>query len=173
MTNEQLGQSEWVRAAVERYQDALIRYAWLQTGNIEIARDVVQDTFTRLCAEEPQHLNSHLAQWLFTVCRNRALDVQKKNGLRKPPIGDAAILRIDPAADPAKRAEQREDAADALSLVSQLPMNQQEVLRLKFQNGFSYKEISQIIGLSVGNVGFLIHSAIKTVRQRMGADYGK
>jgi RNA polymerase sigma-70 factor (ECF subfamily) len=50
-------------------------------------------------------------------------------------------------------------------LIDRLPHNQQEVIRLKFQNGFSYKEISRITQLSVSNVGFLIHTAIKALQR--------
>ena len=42
-----------------------------------------------------------------------------------------------------------------------------EVIRLKFQSGFSYREISRISGHSVSNVGFLIHTGLKTIRRRM------
>jgi len=52
-----------------------------------------------------------------------------------------------------------------LKLIGELPRNQQEVIRLKFQNGFSYKEISRITALSVTNVGFLIHTAVTQLRR--------
>jgi len=39
------------------------------------------------------------------------------------------------------------------------------VIRLKFQNGFSYKEISRITELSASNVGFLIHTAVQRLRR--------
>jgi RNA polymerase sigma-70 factor (ECF subfamily) len=49
-----------------------------------------------------------------------------------------------------------------------LPKNQQEVIRLKFQHGLSYKEISTVTNLSVTNVGFLIHTGLKVLRERFG-----
>ena len=52
-----------------------------------------------------------------------------------------------------------------LALVGDLPENQREVLRLKFQCGLKYREISEVTGLSVSNVGFLIHTAISTLRK--------
>ena len=48
-----------------------------------------------------------------------------------------------------------------------LPANQQEVIRLKFQHGLSYKQIAEVTQLSVSNVGFLIHAGLKTLRQRL------
>ena len=63
--------------------------------------------------------------------------------------------------------EQEEQLADVLKILSTLPTNQQEVLRLKFQNDLSYLEISQVTNLTVGNVGFLIHTGLKTIRERV------
>src|SRR5689334_8392868 len=77
-------QADWVRAALDRYSGPLTRYALLITGNLEQARDVVQDTFIRLCAEDRTRIEPHLAPWLFTVCRNRALDVQRKERRLNP-----------------------------------------------------------------------------------------
>ena len=51
-----------------------------------------------------------------------------------------------------------------LELLETLPQSQQEVIRLKFQNGFSYQEICRIRGQSISNVGYLIHAGIKTLR---------
>jgi RNA polymerase sigma factor (sigma-70 family) len=51
--------------------------------------------------------------------------------------------------------------------VGKLSPNQQEVLRLRFEEGFSYQEIAQVTGLSVTNVGFLLHAALKAIRLQM------
>jgi DNA-directed RNA polymerase specialized sigma24 family protein len=71
-------ETEWLRSTVERFTTPLTRYAASLTGDADRARDVVQDTFMRLCEQEPKHLNGCLAEWLFTVCRHRALDLCRK-----------------------------------------------------------------------------------------------
>jgi len=167
MNTEETRRTEWVRAAVDRYAGPLTRYAALITGDLEQARDVVQDTFVRLCAEKPGTVNAHLAQWLFTVCRNRALDVHRKESRVKPLSEVEMNSQASSNPSPAEHAEQRETASELLGLLAQLPKNQQEVVRLKFQNGLSYQEISKITKLTVSNVGFLIHTAIKTIRQQL------
>ncbi len=68
---------------------------------------------------------------------------------------------------PAVEAERRDDHGRALQFLARLPRGQQEVLRLKFQGDLSYLEISRITNLSVGNVGFLIHTGLKTIREKM------
>lgn len=65
--------------------------------------------------------------------------------------------------------EQKETQSALLALIHRLPPNQQEVIRLKFQSGFSYKEISRITALSVSNVGFLIHTAVTRLRRDFAA----
>jgi len=161
----------FVRAAVERHQSPLLRYATRLLGDADRARDVVQDTFLRLFEQsDDAGLGDHLAEWLFTVCRNRAFDIIRKEGRMKQ-FEEGAVERI-VAAEPRPGAalETEEAQAAVLRLVDRLPANQQEVIRLKFQNGFSYKEISRITALSVSNVGFLIHTAIKTLRREWAAE---
>jgi RNA polymerase sigma factor (sigma-70 family) len=66
---------------------------------------------------------------------------------------------------PGRGLEAEELRERILALVDRLPQNQREVIRLKFQQGFSYKEISRITELSVSNVGFLIHTAVQRLRK--------
>jgi RNA polymerase sigma-70 factor (ECF subfamily) len=68
------------------------------------------------------------------------------------------------APDPAASMEQRETAVSVFRLLDQLTPNQRAVIRLKFQNDLSYKEIAEITQLSVTNVGFLIHTGLKKLR---------
>ena len=160
----------WVQAALRQYEGPLIRYAAQITGDLDRARDVVQDTFVRLCAEEPGAVEGHLPQWLFTVCRNRALDVQRKES--RMVVLNETEMEICESREPspAAAAEQQENLSSVLRLLSTLPPNQREVIRLKFQSGLSYQEISRVTNLTVSNVGFLIHTAIKTLRHRLQSE---
>ncbi len=159
--------SAWMRSVLDQYEGPLLRYAARLTGDTDHARDVVQDTFLRLCEKDRPQVEDHLAEWLFTVCRNRAFDLQRKER-RIIPLTDADLATT-PATDPspAIAAEQRETATQILAALETLPANQQEVIRLKFQNDLSYREISRVTKLSESNVGFLIHTGIKTLRQRL------
>ncbi len=67
----------WLRDLLQRYEGRLLRYAERFTHDPERARDVVQDTFCRLC-QQPRHaVAGREAAWLFRVCRNRAIDVAR------------------------------------------------------------------------------------------------
>ena len=147
----------------------LTRYAARLLGDPDRARDVVQDTFVKLMAQPLDAINGHAVEWLFTVCRHRALDVLRKEG-RMRRFDPGQVERVTaPDARPGRALEHAETHATILRMIDRLPPNQQEVVRLKFQNGFSYKEISRITTLSVGNVGFLIHTAVARLRTEFAA----
>ena len=75
-----------------------------------------------------------------------------------------------PDPTPPQAAETRETRGEVLRRLAELPPNQQEVLRLKFQHEMSYKQIAEVTGLSTGNVGFLIHTGIKALRKMLAGD---
>ncbi|WP_169972972.1 RNA polymerase sigma factor [Tautonia rosea] len=165
----------WVRAAVERFEGPLARYAYRIVGEMESARDIVQETFLKLCGQDRERVEPHLAEWLFTVCRNRALDVLRKekrvNRSSEPEFSLSIVPASDP--DPSDGQEQRDELERVLRMMALLPESQQEVIRLRFQEGFSYQEISRITGLSVSNVGYLLHVGLKSLRGRLGASQGE
>jgi RNA polymerase sigma factor (sigma-70 family) len=139
---------------------------------VERARDVVQDTFLKLCAQERLSIEPRLAEWLFTVCRNAAMDVRRKDQ-RLNFLSDSRFDSSPGASiDPADAAEAKDAAGKILGAMAYLSENQQEVIRLKFQHAMSYQQISSITGLTVTNVGYLIHTGLKIVRERLteGAD---
>jgi len=159
--------SSWVPSVLAEFEQPLTRYAAHITGDAERAREVVQDTFLKLLRQKPAQIRDHLAQWLYTVCRNRALDVLRKER-RMTGISDAQ-LQLQAHSGPAVSAtlEQEEQLKDILKILNTLPVNQQEVIRLKFQSDLSYQEISQITSFSVSNVGFLIHTGLKAIREKV------
>src|SRR5688572_29807591 len=77
---EETPKSRWIVEALRLHEAALIRYATWVLGDPERAREIVQDTFLRLCKEDPGKISGYLAQWLFTVCRNLAFDASRKEG---------------------------------------------------------------------------------------------
>ena len=167
MDDEPLTTAEWVHAALERYERPLMRYAARITGNIELARDVVQDTFLRLCEAEQANVDGHLAAWLYTVCRNRAFDVRRTEE-RVDSLQDGQMESVrSECPEPSTLAARNEAYALALDALSTLPENQQEAVRLKFQDDMTYREISQVMGVSLGTVSYLITTALGALHDQL------
>ena len=162
-------ESEWMRSLVDAHAADLTRYAASILYDPDAAKDVVQDTFLRLWQEPRANVEGHVLPWLFRVCRNRALDVRRKGGRMKRLDEAQVATAATDAPGPETVAEQADSHSHILQMMQSLPENQQEVVRLKFQNGMSYKEIASVTELTVTNVGFLLHTAINTLRARVMA----
>ncbi len=160
-----------LRSLLDRYERPLVRYAQSIVGDLESARDVAQETFIKFVETggprsdgpgepDPRHVES----WLFTVTRNRAIDCQRKQSRIVPmnPLDHEHRSSDEPG--PAAVMESRELAGSLFHLLDSLSDNQREVIRLKFQNDLSYKEIADVTRLSVTNVGFLLHTGLKKLR---------
>jgi RNA polymerase sigma-70 factor (ECF subfamily) len=158
-----------LRTAMERFEGRLVRYAMRITGHVERGRDVVQETFLRQWRDPAIAKSDHLAQWLFTVCRRLSIDARRKESRMSTQLENTAVCDV-PARTVSATMEQSDQLDHLLRLLGGLPANQQEVVRLKFQEEMSYKEIAAITGLSVSNVGYLMHTAVKTLRERVSGD---
>ena len=169
--------SALVRRALEEFEVPLTRFAMSLLHDLGRSRDAVQDTLLKLYQQDPAAVEARLKSWLFTVCRNRCLDILKKNkrmivvDSEKLPAVESrtpdpyqAILKVE------DRQKVDEDLHEMRHQIETLSPNQREVLRLKFQANMSYKEIGKILGLSTGNVGFILHTSLKKLRQLMNRE---
>ena len=157
----------WVLSALDQFEGKLLRYAQRLLGNLDEACDVVQFVFLRLCEQSPGDLDDRLAQWLYTVCRNRALDVLRLSG-RERLNGDNHKTNAEAASrenDPADSAEDAELHDLLRQLVEHLPPNQREAIDL-WADGFSYAEISRIVERQEGHIRVLVHRGLKTLREQ-------
>ena len=151
---------------IRRFQVPLLQYARRITGDREQARDVVQETFVKFQRNGALRREDEMATWLFTVCRNAALNICRKE--RRMLYLDAEVIesRESDQPMPFDQLEQKEATGFLLRIVGTLPLRQQEVLQLKFQNDLSYQQIAEIMRTTANNVGVLLHTALKTLRQR-------
>lgn len=158
---------QWIRDALDRFEGPLLLYARRLTGDGERARDVVQDTFLKLCRQGRADVQPRLAEWLYTVCRNAAIDVRRKERVMKVVPTDGQVAATANDAGPEAQASGKEQRQRLLGHLEELPPKQQEVLRLKFQGGLPYREISRVTGESISNVGVLLHVGLKSLRAKL------
>lgn len=159
---------QWLRETVDTHAPPLLRYARSLTDNIERARDGVQETFLRLVRAKREDVEHKIPPWLYRVCRSRIIDMARKEGAMT--TLDDTRGQPTPEATPALAAERSESAARARAFLKTLPGKEREVVRLKFQNGLSYREIAEITDLSVNHVGVLLHTAMNRLREHMAVE---
>lgn len=155
-----------IKKAIALYQAQLVHYVIKFVGNRETAAEIVQEAFLRLWKTDVGKvpLASEKA-WLYSVCRNLAIDSLRKH--KRMVVSD----QLDNLANPSDESDNLDEdqLTQILSVIEQLSDNQKEVLRLKYQHDMAYKEIAQVTGMTVSNVGATLHHAIKTVKKLLNA----
>jgi RNA polymerase sigma factor (sigma-70 family) len=161
-------ESDRIETLLRRFEIPLLQFATRILGDRERARDIVQETFIQFERKGPVSQNGEPATWLFTVCRNRALNVCRKE--KRMTYLDEELIEAgeDEQPMPFEQLARKEATGFLSRIVATLPARQQEVIQLKFQNDLSYQQIAEITETSANNVGVLIHTALKTLRQRYG-----
>lgn len=168
-TDAENPQTGWVRQCAADHGAALQRYALsLCGGRADLAADAVQETFVRLLQADRAKVAGHALPWLLRVCRTRVLDLLRA---QRHTIAEGeqvlAALPDTTLPTPAQAAATRDELGSVLACMAQLPPDQREVVRLKFLNDLSYKEIAAVTGHSVSNVGFLLHTALQRLRREL------
>src|SRR5262245_2738999 len=157
---------DWVVAAARRFERPLLAYVRRLLGDVGDSHrgpDIVQEAFPRLCRQPRAEVEPHLGPWLFAVCRRHVVDVLRKEN-RMSFLSETA----DPPAartGPAETAEATDLSRAVLQRLASFPASQQEAVRLKFLQQFSYRENAQVTGLREPHAGALIHTALKKLRQ--------
>lgn len=148
-------------------ESPLLHYALRLTGARSPAEDVVQEAFMKLHAQfddvrEPR-------RWLYRTVHNLALN-QRRAASKVIPLDPGNDDDHQPSretADPLPLPDEQIARWEGIGLVrlslEALDQRSREVVRLKFHEDLSYKEISQRTGLKVGHVGYLLHYALKTL----------
>ncbi len=152
----------WVLTALEEFEGPLRRYACKLTGDADAAQDVVQHAFMRLCGERAADIHN-VRQWLYAVCRHRAIDLLRKGNRMQALDGTSADRQPDDQLNPAEAAELHDTAGCVRQILKSLPEPQREVVDL-WAEGLSYREIAGVTDRTESNVRLVIHRAFKAVR---------
>jgi RNA polymerase sigma factor (sigma-70 family) len=167
------------RAAFEEivaaYEGALLRYAGRLLRRSDAAQDVVQDVFIRFYRSWTAELapSPQVSSWLYRAAHNRAIDILRKEGrLSLLHARQAAESEDTVAPDRGAGFRVSDEAARAAGALRVLSVRERELVILKVYEEKSYKEIAEIMGLTVTNVGFILHHAMKKLAAELRAAPG-
>ena len=148
-------------------ESPLLGYALRLLGQGGVAEDIVQEAFMRLHAQFDQVREPR--RWHYRTVHNLALNHRRRAdkvvhlGLESDATGPAAPEPADPQPLPDEQIARWEGIGLVRLSLETLDPRSRELVRLKFHEDLSYKEISVRTGLSIGNVGYLLHHALKAV----------
>ncbi len=156
---------DWTRELAGLHDQPLRRYAYSLCRDWELANDAVQNTWLRFFRSCRPDVEPKIPAWLFLVCRRQVIDFLRRKGRMIEQGNDFDAPADCPA--PVTIAESEDTARVLFAQVDLLPPAQREVLRLKFQGGLSYAEIGEVTDRTANAVGVLIHTALRTLRERV------
>lgn len=166
--------SVWLAEIFSRLHQPLWCYVRRRVGgDSQLASDIVQEAFVRLCQQPWPEIESYATAWLYRTCRNRAIDECRREGRMSVafPSGespaDVALLADQLGTRPDEHLDEQERLHRLTQELGRLSDQQQEILRLRLHSGLSYKQIAEVMELTVTNVGYHLHQAIVTLRQRL------
>ncbi len=158
-----------LRQVFDAEESPLLRYAHGLVGQRETAEDLVQDAFLKLHAHWDEVI--HPRAWLFRCIRNLALN-HLRDHKRETPM-DPGREWESATADPEQALGKLEAIGTLQLLVAELHEDERALIALKYHDGLKYDQISQCTGLSVGNVGYKLHYALKNLAdslRRLGVE---
>jgi len=156
-------------------ESPLLGFAYQMTKDEQLAQDIVQDAFIRL--------QKHLATvdqpkaWLYTTVRRLAID-QLRRVRKIVPFSstiregepDAQPELTDPSRTPDAEADYHERTGLMRVCIERLEPRARSLVQMKFIENLSYKQISQQMGMTVSNVGYSLHHALKTLEVELNKE---
>lgn len=128
--------SQQAAQILDTYGDTILHYAYSYLHNQSDTEEVLQDTLIQFLKTRPVfESDEHEKAWLLRVAGNLCKNRLKYNSLRQTDELREELI-----------AEQREDLSFIWDAVQALPVQYREVIHLFYREGYSTREISQILG---------------------------
>jgi RNA polymerase sigma-70 factor, ECF subfamily len=143
----------------------VIRLVARMTGDASQAEDLAQETFVKAFRNLPAFdTTRRLSSWLFRIAHNTALDALRR--VKSSSVSMDAELPAPATPDPLER----EALAQALqSALSQLRPDHRAAISLRYEEGLSFDEIGQILGIPEVTARSHVHRARKELSRQLAA----
>ncbi len=164
---------------VDLLKDKGIRVAYGIVGNLEDAKDVLQESFIKMYVNIGKfNARSSISTWFYRIVVNSSYDFLKKKKAKKriKPIsmtndGDLQMDIADQSLMPDKRLTQ--DCAYLDIYIDRLSLKQKQVVMLRYKSGFSVDEVANMLGCKASTIKVHLFRAINNLRKALEANKDK
>ena len=144
-------------ALFQKVYPPLHRYCVRLAGDGDLADDLVQEAFFRLLDRKVQGEPEALRAWLFRVATHLVRDRFRARETRSRLLAANPVLPSGPPR-PDRAVERSEEIATVRAALEKLDPREREMLLLR-EEGFSYRELAEVVGVAPGSVGTLLARA--------------
>jgi RNA polymerase sigma-70 factor, ECF subfamily len=161
------GEAEAFGVLYDRYVDAVYRYVFYRVRNEAEAEDVTSDVFMRALRAIPSYepRQAFLA-WLYRIARNAVIDRSRRQAARQQVSFEDALAHpnADQVVNPDAGLLAGSDASAVRVAMQQLTPLQQEILVLRYVEGYDTKTISKLVGKRDGTIRGIEFRALSALR---------
>ncbi|MBZ0277528.1 MAG: sigma-70 family RNA polymerase sigma factor [Anaerolineae bacterium] len=176
---ERVEEKKWLQRAQHGDADAfarlyranvqpIFRYIYHRTNDTQLAEDLTSDVFTRAL----QSLSSYADQgkpfiaWLYRIAHARVVDHYRRVG-RRPVESDVEAEPIPVTHDMDQSLLRRQAARALRQAITELTSDQQQVVVLRFIEGYSLEITAEMMGKNVNAIKALQHRALHSLGARL------
>jgi RNA polymerase sigma-70 factor (ECF subfamily) len=160
---------------LERHEPAVLRFGMQMCGDVEDARDVLQETLLAAARTAPEFRgDASVSSWLYAIARSFC--IKKRRRRKDAPArvesldaladGEAAVIP-DAGRGPDEALHDRRVGEALREAIAALDPGQREVLVLRDVEGLTAPEVAEVTGLKVEAVKSRLHRARLAVRERI------
>ena len=173
------GDREALSELVRRYQNDIFRFCLHYLHDVEVAREMVQETFVRVyVARERFDEARRFRPWVLCIARNLSLnELKRKKSVHMESLEDYASTARDSdgvlqrstegTPDQELMGQERRDALERL--LATLDTESREIVMLRFFRKMSARDIAEIVGSTEGAVRTRLHRILKSLREKSRA----
>jgi len=161
--------AEQLETAFSQGQDELLGTLYYLVGNLEDARDALQETFLK-CWRHREQLPEieNLKAWIFRIAVNTGRDMRTTAWRRRrKPLGDESATLISHTQGPQADAMRREQLTLIRKTLQRLRPEEQEVFLLRQNGQMTYDKIAQALNIPVGTVKTRMRLALNRLREAL------
>jgi RNA polymerase sigma factor (sigma-70 family) len=154
----------------DMHVDRVYRHIYYRVGNEADAEDLTQQVFLKAwqAIDRYRKTASPFIAWLMTISHNLVIDFYR---IRKDRAYlEAEVLASDSALSPERAAEASLDQQRLRRAILQLRGDEQQVVILRFMEGFEFNEIASLLQKKEGNIRVILHRALVKLRNILEAD---
>lgn len=149
----------------ESYVDKIYKFIYLKTYDQQTAEDICQDVFMKafdkLWSFEIDK-NSSFQSWLYTIAYHNVIDTYRKQK-ESTPLND--ILEVWQETDIHKLIDDKQKLKEVIAYLQDMKKEHRDVIFMRVWEGLSYKEISEITGMTTDNCKKIFSRSCKKLNE--------
>ncbi|NWF67728.1 MAG: sigma-70 family RNA polymerase sigma factor [Chloroflexi bacterium] len=164
----QRGSAEAFSRLYQSHVQVIFRYIHYRVNDVQMAEDLTSEVFMRALAglSSYQDRGKPFVAWLYSIAHARIVDYYRR-GARQTEESEQTLENIAVTPDMDKSMLRRQAVRALREAIATLTDEQQQVVILRFIEGYHIEEVAQLIGKNANAIKALQHRALRTLASRL------